>query len=85
VKKDAREIMEILEAFDLIGCAHSAGRLVGCDPKTVRHWVELHDRGFPVAGAGRRARLMRLLSSRLTDLSATPEPDTLRVASQIEG
>jgi len=27
VKKDAREIMEILEAFDLTGCAHSAALL----------------------------------------------------------
>ncbi len=29
VKKDAREIMEILEAFDLTGCAHSAAQLAG--------------------------------------------------------
>ena len=36
VKKDDREVMEILEAFDLTGCAHSAAALAGCDPKTVR-------------------------------------------------
>jgi hypothetical protein len=46
--------MEILEAFDLTGCAHSAAQLVGCDPKTVRHWVDRRDRGLPVAGPVRR-------------------------------
>ena len=40
MKKDDREIMKILEAFDLTGCAHSAARLAGCDPKTVRRWVD---------------------------------------------
>jgi len=28
--------MEILEAYDLTGCAHSAAELAGCDSKTVR-------------------------------------------------
>jgi len=58
VKKDDREIMNILEAFDLTGCAHSAARLVGCDPKTVRRWVDRRDRGLPVAGPARRERLI---------------------------
>ena len=58
MKKDDREIMEILAAFDLTGCAHSAARLVGCDPKTVRTWVDRRDRGLPVGGAGRRERLI---------------------------
>jgi len=53
VEKDGREIMEIVEAFDLTGCAHSAAQLVGCDPKTVRHWVGLRDRGVVVTDAGR--------------------------------
>jgi len=40
VKKDDREIMEILEAFDATGSAHSAARLTGVDPKTCgRMWV----------------------------------------------
>jgi len=34
VRKDDKEIMEILEAFDLTGCAHSTAQLVECDPKT---------------------------------------------------
>jgi hypothetical protein len=58
VKKDDREVMEILEAFDLTGCAHSAAGLVGCDPKTVRRHVERRDRGLAVAGPVRRARLI---------------------------
>jgi transposase len=58
VKKDDREIMEILAAFDLTGCAHSAAQLVGCDPKTVRTWVDRRDRGLPVGGPGRRERLI---------------------------
>jgi transposase len=58
VKKDDREIMNILEAFDLTGSAHSAARLAGCDPKTVRHWVAARDRGLPVGGPGRRERLI---------------------------
>jgi hypothetical protein len=36
VKKSDREIMEILEAFDATGCAHSAAQIAGVDPKTVR-------------------------------------------------
>ena len=35
VQKSDREIMEILEAFDLTRCPHSAADLAGCDPKTV--------------------------------------------------
>ena len=58
MKKDDREIMNVLEAFDLTGSAHSAARLAGCDPKTVRHWVAARDRGLPVGGPGRRQRLI---------------------------
>src|SRR5689334_6020187 len=50
--------MNILEAFDLTGCAHSAAALAGCDPKTVRHWVARRDQGLPVAGRARRERLI---------------------------
>ena len=38
--KSDREIMEILEAFDLTRCAESAAELAGCDPKTVAHYVD---------------------------------------------
>jgi len=43
VKKSDREIMEILEAFDATGCAHSAAGIAGVDPKTVRRYVEARD------------------------------------------
>ena len=43
--KSDREVMEILEAFDLTGCAHSAARLCGVDEKTVARYVEIRDAG----------------------------------------
>jgi len=39
VKKSDREIMEILEALDATGVAHSAAPLCKADPKTVRATV----------------------------------------------
>ncbi len=48
MKKSDREIMNILEAFDATGCAHSAALLVGVDPKTVRRYVAALDAGRPV-------------------------------------
>jgi hypothetical protein len=35
VTKRDREIMEVLQAFDLIRCAHSAAQLAAMDEKTV--------------------------------------------------
>jgi transposase len=43
--KHDREIMEILEAFDLTRCAHSAAELVGVDAKTVARYVAIRDVG----------------------------------------
>lgn len=37
--KRAEEVMEILEAFDLVGTLRGAAELVGCDHKTVAHYV----------------------------------------------
>jgi hypothetical protein len=45
VTKSDREIMEILESYDLTRCAHSAAQLAGCDAKTVRRYVALRDAG----------------------------------------
>lgn len=45
MKKSEKEIMEILEAYDLTGCAHSAAQLVGCDPKTVVRYVAQRECG----------------------------------------
>lgn len=44
--------MEILEAFDLTGTLRGAAELVGCDHKTVAHWVRARDEaggGLPVS------------------------------------
>lgn len=53
-----REIMEILEAFDLTRCPHSAARLAGCDPKTVSHYVELRDSGQSLYVPSRRPKII---------------------------
>ena len=45
MKKSDREIMEILEAFDLTRCAYSAAGLAACDPKTVARYVLARDIG----------------------------------------
>ena len=37
--------MDILEAFDATGCAHSAAQLAGVDPKTVQRYVDARDAG----------------------------------------
>lgn len=41
--KSSREIMEILEAFDLTRCAWSAAEPAGCDAKTVARYVAVRD------------------------------------------
>jgi transposase len=52
--KSAREIMEILEAFDLTRCRWSAAELVGCDHKTVARYVALRDAGADPTAPPRR-------------------------------
>ncbi|BAH48431.1 putative transposase [Rhodococcus opacus B4] len=44
MKRSDRDIMEILEAYDTTGTAHSAASLAGVDPKTVRHYVTVRRR-----------------------------------------
>jgi hypothetical protein len=58
VKKSDREIMEILEAFDATGCAHSAAQIAGVDPKTVRRYVAARDAGRPVDGTVQRLKII---------------------------
>jgi hypothetical protein len=43
--KHDREIMEILAAYDLTGCAHSAAQLAGADPHTVARYFAIRDAG----------------------------------------
>jgi transposase len=58
VKKSDREIMEILEAFDATGVAHSAAPLCQADPKTVRRYALARDLGRPAAGPVVRPKLI---------------------------
>jgi len=48
--------MEILEAYDLTGCAHSAAQLAGTDRKTVLRYVAMRDAGQDPAVPARRPR-----------------------------
>jgi transposase len=41
--KTPEEVMEILEAFDATGSLRAAAELVGCDHKTVGHWVRARE------------------------------------------
>jgi hypothetical protein len=45
VSKNDREVVEILEAYDLTRSFHAAAELAGCDPKTVARYVALRDGG----------------------------------------
>ena len=59
--KSDREIMEILQAYDLTRCANSAAQLAGCDPKTVNRYVTLREAGGGdplVRSAGARPKLI---------------------------
>jgi hypothetical protein len=58
--KRAEEAMQILEAYDLTGSLRAAAALVGCDHKTVAHWVRVREEAageLPVR-AGRPAVVM---------------------------
>jgi transposase len=54
--KTPEEVMEILEAFDATGSLRAAAELVGCDHKTVGHWVRARDEaggGLPAPARSR--------------------------------
>lgn len=67
--KSGREIMEILEAFDLTGCAHSAAQLAGTDRKTVLRYVALREAGSdPLAAQQRRPRSVDEFAGKVEEL-----------------
>jgi len=68
VQKSDREIMEILEAFDATGCAHSAAQLAGVDPKTVRRYVAARDAGRPIEATVRRAKIIDPFLAKIEEL-----------------
>lgn len=66
--KSGREIMEILEAFDLTRCPEAAGRLAGCDPKTVQRYVARRDAGMVPAAPPRRERIIDAFVEKIEEL-----------------
>ena len=68
MKKSDREIMEILEAFDATGSAHSAALLAGVDPKTVRRYVAKRDAGEPVDAPVQRPKLIDPFLGKIEEL-----------------
>jgi transposase len=60
--------MEILEAFDLTRCSHSAAVLAGCDPKTVDRYVEVRDGGANPFVRARRPRLIDPFLEKIEEL-----------------
>lgn len=68
MKKRDREIMEILEAFDITGCAQSAALLAGCDPKTVRRYAALREEGKSPIASPRRERITDAFADKIEEL-----------------
>jgi hypothetical protein len=56
--KSAREIMDMLEAFDLTGSYRAAAELAGCDHKTVKHRLDRGDAGLPPEAGVEGSRLI---------------------------
>jgi transposase len=73
VTKSDREIVEILEAFDLTRCAHSAAALVGVDEKTVARYVAIRDRGGDPFTPARRARGIDPFLGKIEELVANSQ------------
>jgi hypothetical protein len=68
--KSAEEVMEILEAYDLTGSFRQAAALVGCDHKTVAHWVAVREAtgGAPPARAKHRRRVADAFQAKVDEL-----------------
>ncbi|MEV3898609.1 IS21 family transposase [Streptomyces anulatus] len=54
--KNSREIMEILEAYDLTGSYRAAAELAGCDHHTVARYVQMREAGERPVARQHRAR-----------------------------
>lgn len=65
--KSSEEIMEVLEAFDLVENCERAAELAGVDPKTVKRYVELRAMGFGPDAPGRRDRLADFYADKIEE------------------
>src|ERR1700729_2574688 len=68
MSKSGRQIMEILEAFDLTRCAYAAAALTGVDPKTVARYVAVRDAGGNPLEPARRAKLIDPFLEKIEEL-----------------
>ncbi|HEY4460694.1 MAG TPA: hypothetical protein VGN81_40720 [Pseudonocardiaceae bacterium] len=68
--KSDREIMDILKAFDLTRCAHSAARLVGVDEKTVARYVAIRESGVDPLAPRRRPRSIDAFRGKIEEMVA---------------
>ena len=66
--KSGREVMEILEAFDLTGTAWSAAQLAGCDAKTVARYVVVREAGGDPLARTSRPRLIDAFMDKVKEL-----------------
>lgn len=65
--------MEILEAFDATGCAHSAAALARVDPKTVRRYVVKREAGEPVDAPVARPKIIDPFVGKVEELVESSE------------
>jgi transposase len=68
MSKSGRQIMEILEAFDLTRCAHAAAQLTGVDPKTVARYVAIREAGGNPLESAPRAKLIDPFLEKIEEL-----------------
>jgi transposase len=66
--KSGRQIMEILEAYDLTHSANAAAKLVGVDAKTVTRYVVLRDAGGNLFGHRQRPRIIDPFLEKIEEL-----------------
>jgi hypothetical protein len=68
MSKSGRQIMEILEAYDLTRCAHAAAQLTGVDPKTVARYVAIRDGGGNPFEPAPRAKIIDPFLEKIEEL-----------------
>jgi transposase len=66
--KSAGEIMEILEAYDLVGTYRGAAELAGCDHHTVKHYVQRRDAGLPPGAKTERPSVIDPYRAKIEEL-----------------
>ena len=80
--KTPEEVMAIVQAYDLTGSFRQASVLVGCDHKTVAHWVAVREAtgGTPPARARHRPPVADPFMDKIEELVARSRRVENRVA-----